>query len=174
MSITHRSLRRSWFAGLVAAPTLLGCGETPPAAPVPVVTTEGSTAEQSGTIAAPEPAATRDRALLDSSAAQVGHDVDQETANLKVSVNQTVDAAQTQAKQAATDATDGARGFAAELRNDATQTAAGAQQQVQAAVDGAKDNVRRRARAAGADIGKQVQDAEDKALNGLLGPAPKN
>ena len=127
--------------------------------------------------------------------AQVRDDVQQTSGavsqgadDLKNGVNQAVGEAQTQAKQAATDATDGVKGFAAELRDDATQTlngevtqakasaqgaADGAKQQVQTAVDGAKDNVRRQAKAAADKAAQQAQDAETKVLNGLLGPAPK-
>ncbi len=210
MPITRCSIRWSCLAAVASAITLGGCGEAPTSAPIvasaassdagapttaPVIVPEGSTTEPMGATATPEPAASRDRALLDASAAQVRDDVRQ-TANsvgqgtdeLRTGVTQAVGSAQSQAKQAASDAADGAKGFAAELRDDATRSvnsavsqaktsaqgaADGAKQQVRTAVDGAKDNVRRRAKAAAENAAQQAEEAEAKVLNGLLGPAPK-
>ena len=197
MPTSPHSFHWSHFAALACSIALAGCGgdesatdrqgsvATAPAPAVPVVTPDGATSEQTAAIAAPERASTRDRATIDASAMQVQHDVQQTTS----AVTQAVGEAQTQAKQAASDVVDGAKGFVAELRDDATQSlqsavsqvktsaqgaADGARQQARTAVTDAQDNVRRRAKAAAEYATKQAEAAESKALNDVLGPAPKN
>ncbi len=197
MPTSLHSFRWFHFATLACSIALAGCGgdassidqqgaaATAPAPVVPVITRDGATTEQTTTIAAPELANTRDRATIDASATQVQHDVEQTTG----AVTQAVGEAQTQAKEAASDAVGGAKGFVAELRDDATQSvnsavsqaktsaqgaADGARQQARTAVADAQENIRRRAKAAADNAAQQAQAAETKALNNLLGPAPKN
>ncbi len=214
MKITLRPLRWPQIA-LLAAPLVLGgCqgeSESPTAlhstdavAPAPsravsVASSDHSTTDQPVAIAAPELASTRDRATVDAASAEIQHDV-QQTSNvvtqgandLKSGVAQAVGEAQTQAKQAANGALDGAKGFAAELRDEAAQSVSGAvnevksgvtdsinqaksnaKNQIQGAVDGAKANARRRAKAVGDSVQKSAEGVKDQVVNSLLGPAPK-
>ena len=158
--------------------------ETTQAVGVPASADGGAPEPGGAASAAPELAATRDRATIDAAAAQVQHNVEQGTSDLKAGVNQAVGEVQAQAKQTASDAADGVKGFAAELRDEAkqaltdsvNQVKANAQGQVRSAVDNAKQAARRKAKAAGDAVSKKAEGVTDEALNSLLGPTstPKN
>ncbi len=202
MNPTPRSNRWSCLILLIVASWLPGCGTAEPqgsvdgaaqVASVPAatdpaaqaVTRDDSTAEQPVPITAPEPAAVRDRATIDAAATQVQHATDQ-TAG---AVRQAVGDAQDQGKQAANDAVDGVKGFATELRDDARRSfddaadqlktsaqgaADGMRRQIHGKINDAKGDARRRAQAAGANLQKQAEAAENRALDGVLGPNSAN
>ena len=131
---------------------------------------ENGTAEQTMPIAAPEPAALRDRVALERSADSIRDGVQQTAAeaargadDLKGGVTRAVGEAQAQAGQAASDAAAGAKGFAAEARDEAAQAVTGAVDEVKAGVAGTVDEAKAGVTGAVDEVKANVRGAADSA-----------